>query len=190
MRMFMATWPIGLLIALLSACATTREARLYDALGGEAGVAKLVDAITAEYREDTKIGFLFQDTYQDYFRARLRDRRAESSARSPRADARRGHPPVAEAFGRRYSGTDCAIVVLAMPRRVSPSSAPTTESTASERKLSSDSGLFASGQRPNAAAWHQPSAFGIGTMSRRRPSQCAACRTMSASVTTSGPPSS
>ena len=73
MRMFMATWPIGLLIALLSACATTREARLYDALGGEAGVAKLVDAITAEYREDTKIGFLFQDTDQDYFRARLRE---------------------------------------------------------------------------------------------------------------------
>ena len=62
MRMFMATWPIGLLIALLSACATTREARLYDALGGEAGVAKLVDAITAEYREDTKIGFLFQSS--------------------------------------------------------------------------------------------------------------------------------
>jgi hemoglobin len=73
MRMFMATWPVGLLIVLLSACATTREARLYDALGGEAGVAKLVDAITAEYREDTKIGFLFQDTDQDYFRARLRE---------------------------------------------------------------------------------------------------------------------
>ncbi|MBK7044759.1 MAG: group 1 truncated hemoglobin [Rhodanobacteraceae bacterium] len=62
-----------LLLILLSACATTRETRLYDALGGEAGVARLVDAIATETRDDVKIGFLFEDTDQDYFRARLRE---------------------------------------------------------------------------------------------------------------------
>ncbi|HWT15250.1 MAG TPA: group 1 truncated hemoglobin [Patescibacteria group bacterium] len=58
---------------VFTACTTTRETRLYDALGGAPGVAKLVDAISAEYRDDARIGFLFEDTDQDYFKARLRE---------------------------------------------------------------------------------------------------------------------
>lgn len=58
---------------LLAACATTREPRLYDALGGEAGVAKLVDALVAEVHADAKIGVLFAETDDAYFKARLRE---------------------------------------------------------------------------------------------------------------------
>lgn len=60
-------------VLTIAACATTRHARLYDALGGEAGVARLVDALTEEYRRDEKIGFLFEATEVDYFKARLRE---------------------------------------------------------------------------------------------------------------------
>jgi hypothetical protein len=37
-----------MLSLLLAACATSREPRLYDALGGDAGIEKLVDALVAE----------------------------------------------------------------------------------------------------------------------------------------------
>ena len=69
MRLICAT----MMSLLLAACATTRESRLYDALGGEAGVAKLVDALVAEYHADAKIGFLFAETDDTYFKARLRE---------------------------------------------------------------------------------------------------------------------
>lgn len=69
MRLICAT----LMSLLLAACATTREPRLYDALGGAAGVAKLVDAISAEYRADPRIGVLFEGSDADYFKARLRE---------------------------------------------------------------------------------------------------------------------
>ena len=58
---------------LLAACATTREPRLYDALGGDAGVAKLVAALVAEYHADARIGVLFENTDDPYFKARLRE---------------------------------------------------------------------------------------------------------------------
>jgi hemoglobin len=69
MRLICAT----LMSLLLAACATTREPRLYDALGGAAGVAKLVDAISAEYRADPRIGVQFEGSDADYFKARLRE---------------------------------------------------------------------------------------------------------------------
>jgi hemoglobin len=67
------------LLLLLAACASTREARLYDALGGEAGVARLVDAVTEEYRADPAIGAMFNETEIDYFKARLREQICEIS---------------------------------------------------------------------------------------------------------------
>jgi hemoglobin len=69
MRLILGT----MMSLLLAACATTREPRLYDALGGEAGVATLVDALVAEYHADAKIGFLFADTDDAYLKARLRE---------------------------------------------------------------------------------------------------------------------
>ncbi len=63
-----------LLCALLFGdCATKREARLYDALGGAAGVERLVDALTAEYHSDANIAPLFAATDDAYFKARLRE---------------------------------------------------------------------------------------------------------------------
>ncbi len=62
-----------MLSLLLAACATSREPRLYDALGGDAGIEKLVDALVAEYHADAKIGFLFAETDDAYFKARLRE---------------------------------------------------------------------------------------------------------------------
>lgn len=58
---------------LLAACATSREPRLYDALGGDAGIEKLVDALVAEVHADARIGFLFAETDDAYFKARLRE---------------------------------------------------------------------------------------------------------------------
>lgn len=64
----------GLFLALqLCACATTRDARLFDALGGDSGVARLVDALTAEYHADAKIGPLFEAIDDAYFKERLRE---------------------------------------------------------------------------------------------------------------------
>lgn len=73
------TTPALLLALLLSACATTREPRLYDALGGEPGIARLVDALVAEYHADAKIGFLFVETDDAYFKARLREQLCQIS---------------------------------------------------------------------------------------------------------------
>jgi hemoglobin len=58
---------------LLAACASTREARLYDALGGEPGVERLVDALTTEYHADPRLSELFAATDDEYFKARLRE---------------------------------------------------------------------------------------------------------------------
>jgi hemoglobin len=62
-----------MLSLLLAACATSREPRLYDALGGDAGIDKLVDALVAEVHADARIGFLFAETDDTYFKARLRE---------------------------------------------------------------------------------------------------------------------
>lgn len=75
MRAILAT----MMSLLLAACASTREPRLYDALGGEAGIAKLVDALVAEYHADAKIGFLFAETDDAYFKARLREQLCQVS---------------------------------------------------------------------------------------------------------------
>ena len=60
-------------LCLLAACATRRESRLYDALGGAPGVARLVDAVTAEYHADPRLSTLFAATEDEYFKARLRE---------------------------------------------------------------------------------------------------------------------
>lgn len=61
-----------LALALLAGCATQRsDGSLYAALGGEAGVARLVDALIAEYHADPRIAPLFADTDDAYLHARL-----------------------------------------------------------------------------------------------------------------------
>jgi hemoglobin len=65
----------ALLLALLwlSACASsgTTKDQLYQDLGGEAGVARLVDALIVKYKADTRINALFAETDTAYFRERL-----------------------------------------------------------------------------------------------------------------------
>jgi hemoglobin len=69
--------PLFLALALgifLSACASTStksQGTLYQQLGGEPGVAKLVDALLVKYRADNRINGLFNETNFDYFRERL-----------------------------------------------------------------------------------------------------------------------
>lgn len=57
--------------ALLCGCAMHREARLYDALGQETGITRLVDALVVELHSDARIGTLFEETDDAYFKARL-----------------------------------------------------------------------------------------------------------------------
>lgn len=58
---------------ILSACASTQKDSLYQDLGGEAGVAKLVDRLIIKYRADRRINGLFQETNFEYFAERLRE---------------------------------------------------------------------------------------------------------------------
>lgn len=70
---------IGLVLMLLSACATTSQQSLYQALGGQAGVEALVDRVTDIAHNDERIGFLFEDTDFPYFKARLTEQICELS---------------------------------------------------------------------------------------------------------------
>ena len=62
-----------LLCVWLAACASTPKDSLYQDLGGEAGIAKLVDRLIVKYRADTRINGLFQETNFEYFAERLRE---------------------------------------------------------------------------------------------------------------------
>lgn len=61
------------LALLLSACASTQKDSLYRDLGGEAGIAKLVDRLIVKYRADDRINGIFQETNFEYFGERLRE---------------------------------------------------------------------------------------------------------------------
>lgn len=67
----MNRWLAGLATLLLVACASAPKAPLYAQLGGQQGVAALVDAIIAEVKADPRIGELFAETETEYFRERL-----------------------------------------------------------------------------------------------------------------------
>jgi hemoglobin len=63
-----------LLLILMSSCANTlKNASLYDDLGGDAGIKKLVDKLIEKYRADTRINGLFNETNFEYFAERLRE---------------------------------------------------------------------------------------------------------------------
>ncbi len=64
---------LALVVAMISACATTRTPTLYDDLGGKAGVARLVDNLVAKYRADSRINELFNETDFPYFTERLNE---------------------------------------------------------------------------------------------------------------------
>lgn len=64
MRNFMVA---GLLMGLLSGCQTTPNSSLYDALGGDAGIERLVREVTQLAHEDERIAFLFEETEDEFF---------------------------------------------------------------------------------------------------------------------------
>jgi len=58
---------------LLTACAHTREASLYAALGEEAGVRRMIDEVVVELHRDARINALFAHTDDAYFKDRLHE---------------------------------------------------------------------------------------------------------------------
>ncbi len=68
-----------MLCALLAACASSGKDSLYQALGGEAGVRKLVDEVVLELHNDTRINALFKETDDAYFKERLFEQICELS---------------------------------------------------------------------------------------------------------------
>ena len=67
----MSRWRAGLVALLLAGCASAPKTSLYDDLGGQHGIATLVDAIILEVKADPRIGELFAETETEYFRERL-----------------------------------------------------------------------------------------------------------------------
>lgn len=64
---------LATLLLCLCACASVAERSLYEELGGEAGVARLVDQLLIEYKADPRIAFFFAETDEEYLKARLRE---------------------------------------------------------------------------------------------------------------------
>jgi hemoglobin len=63
-----------LLLIMMTSCANApKSASLYDDLGGDAGIQKLVDKLIEKYRADTRINGLFNQTNFEYFAERLRE---------------------------------------------------------------------------------------------------------------------
>ena len=62
-----------LLSLCLSACAAAPKATLYDDLGGDAGIARLVSKLVEKYRADQRINGLFNETNFEYFADRLKE---------------------------------------------------------------------------------------------------------------------
>jgi hemoglobin len=62
------------LVFLLMSCASApKSTSLYDDLGGDAGIVKLVDKLIEKYRADARINGLFNETNFEYFAERLRE---------------------------------------------------------------------------------------------------------------------
>ncbi|MBK8283537.1 MAG: group 1 truncated hemoglobin [Ahniella sp.] len=62
------------LAMLLNACAhTASRSTLYQDLGGERGVALMIDEIVVELHADPKLADLFTETDDDYFKERLNE---------------------------------------------------------------------------------------------------------------------
>jgi hemoglobin len=70
-----------LVVALFAAgCATTTSSdSLYQALGAEPGVRRLVDEVVRELHSDTRINALFKETDDAYFKERLFEQICELS---------------------------------------------------------------------------------------------------------------
>lgn len=62
------------LVLLLAACAHSEPRQtLYDDLGGQAGVARMIDEIVDELHADPKLADLFTETDDEYFKERLNE---------------------------------------------------------------------------------------------------------------------
>ncbi len=61
-----------LILSILLGCASTgRHATLYDELGGEQGIEKIVDGIIVKVQQDESIAELFEFTNFEYFGEKL-----------------------------------------------------------------------------------------------------------------------
>ncbi|MDZ4814207.1 MAG: group 1 truncated hemoglobin [Pseudomonadota bacterium] len=67
------------LLLLVVACASNGRNDLYQALGGESGVRRLVDEVVRELHSDARISKLFKDTDDSYFKERLFEQFCELS---------------------------------------------------------------------------------------------------------------
>lgn len=67
------------LLLLVGACASNERNNLYQALGGESGVRRLVDEVVRELHADARISNLFKDTDDVYFKERLFEQFCELS---------------------------------------------------------------------------------------------------------------
>ena len=67
------------LLLLLVACANNGRNDLYQALGGESGVRRLVDEVVRELHADARISNLFKGTDDAYFKERLFEQFCELS---------------------------------------------------------------------------------------------------------------
>lgn len=56
---------------VLCGCASVPKASLHDQLGAQPGIERLAAAIIVEVKGDPRIGALFSETEDDYFRERL-----------------------------------------------------------------------------------------------------------------------
>ncbi len=70
---------LALLMCALTACASREQNSLYQALGGEVGVQRLVDEVVRELHADKRINALFVNTDDAYFKARLIEQICELS---------------------------------------------------------------------------------------------------------------
>lgn len=69
---FLIASALAIFLSLAMGCASKpQQDLLYQELGAEKGVARLVDAIIVEIKTNPKVMVFFQDTNFDYFRDRL-----------------------------------------------------------------------------------------------------------------------
>ncbi len=67
------------LLLLVVACSSNGRSDLYQALGGESGVRRLVDEVVRELHADARISNLFKGTDDAYFKERLFEQFCELS---------------------------------------------------------------------------------------------------------------
>ena len=67
------------ILLLIAACASDGRSSLYQALGGETGVRRLVDEVVLELHSDARISALFKGTDDAYFKERLFEQFCELS---------------------------------------------------------------------------------------------------------------